>query len=32
MKKYSGIIATFMIAVIWGYFVDLRNGEIGWFI
>ncbi|GAQ17604.1 RND transporter [Oceanobacillus picturae] len=20
------------IAVIWGYFADLRNGEVGWFI
>ncbi|MBC2399604.1 hypothetical protein BD780_001095 [Clostridium tetanomorphum] len=32
MKKYSKIIAIFIITVIWGYFTDLKNGEIGWFI
>lgn len=29
-KKYKLLIA-FIIAIIWGYFADLRNGEIYWF-
>jgi uncharacterized membrane protein AbrB (regulator of aidB expression) len=33
MKKYySKIMIAFIIAVIWGYFADLKNGQIGWLI
>lgn len=32
MKKHIEIIGIFIIAVIWGYFVDFKNGEIGWVI
>lgn len=26
------LITGVLIAIIWGYFADLKNGEIGWFI
>jgi len=27
-----GWVATILIAVIWGYFAELRNGQVGLFI
>jgi hypothetical protein len=26
------IAGALLIAAVWGYFADLRNGEIGWFV
>lgn len=28
----TGYIATLLIAIVWGYFADLKNGQVGWFI
>ena len=28
----KNIAVGIVVAVVWGYFSDLRNGEIGWFI
>ncbi|SDJ09032.1 hypothetical protein SAMN04490247_0671 [Salimicrobium halophilum] len=28
----EAILVGLAIAIVWGYFADLRNGEIGWFI
>ncbi|BAC11975.1 hypothetical protein ACFQ4N_17810 [Oceanobacillus iheyensis] len=34
MKKsnINLLIIGVIVAVIWGYFADLKNGELGWFI
>lgn len=33
MKAYiPGFICGLLIAVVWGYFSDLQNGQVGWFI
>ena len=33
MKRYiSAILVGLLIAAVWGYFADLRNDQIGWFI
>jgi len=31
-NKKIRLLMTFIIAIIWGYFADLRHGDIGWFI
>ncbi|WP_449355576.1 hypothetical protein ACUL41_06885 [Virgibacillus natechei] len=28
----QSIVIGLIVAIIWGYFADLKNGEIGWFI
>ena len=25
-------LLVLLVAVVWGYFADLKNGQIGWFI
>ena len=34
--KNGGVVSTVVIALlaaaIWGYFADLRSGEVGWFV
>lgn len=33
MTKYiSAILIGLLIATVWGYFADLQNGQVGWFI
>jgi hypothetical protein len=32
-KKYlTAFCYSFLVALIWGYFSDLRHGEIAWFV
>ncbi|WP_169824080.1 hypothetical protein [Anaerobacillus alkalidiazotrophicus] len=31
-KQTIYFLITLVIAIIWGYFADLKNGEVGWFI
>ena len=31
-KQLAGFFVTLLIAVVWGYFSDLRHGQVGWFI
>ena len=30
-KPYVAYVTAITVAIIWGYFSDLRNGELGWF-
>jgi hypothetical protein len=30
--KNMAYIIAFIVSVIWGYFSDLKRGEVGWFI
>ena len=33
MKGYvSAVLLGLIVAAIWGYFADLRNGQVEWFI
>lgn len=25
------VLASLIVAAVWGYFADLRNGQVGWF-
>jgi hypothetical protein len=31
-NKLKLVLAALLVAAIWGYFADIRHGEIGWFI
>ncbi len=31
-NKLKMVLPALLFAAIWGYFADLRHGEIGWFI
>ena len=33
MKKYiPSVLIGLVVAAIWGYFIDLRNGQVEWFV
>jgi uncharacterized membrane protein len=33
MKQHlAAVLPAMVVATVWGYFADLRNGEVGWFI
>ncbi len=33
MKQHlAAVLPATLVAAVWGYFADLRNGEVGWFL
>lgn len=32
MSNVSGFVIVMLVTIIWGYFAELRKGQLGWFV